>query len=151
MSITGYYYLHINGELVYKTNHAYLVSDLRDSDFVKVLWPIDPTDRESAWTILVEALAAGANAARIQELAAKWQCDDSDALVYAGRAGAMVTRDGNAWCATRRDFVNLQESPAGFGSTALEAMAALCKELGYRPAKMWGVTFKSVLARAASK
>ncbi len=33
--------------------------------------------------------------------------------------------DGNAWCAVRRDFVNLQESLAGFGATRDEAIAAL--------------------------
>lgn len=33
--------------------------------------------------------------------------------------------DGNAWCAVNPDFVNLQESPAGFGATREEAVAAL--------------------------
>ena len=36
-----------------------------------------------------------------------------------------VELDGNAWCATRDGFVNLQESPAGFGATRLEAVKAL--------------------------
>lgn len=31
-------------------------------------------------------------------------------------------RDGKAWCCTRTDFINLQESPAGFGVTLYEAM-----------------------------
>lgn len=33
--------------------------------------------------------------------------------------------DGNQWCAVRPDFTNLQESPAGFGDTKEEAVAAL--------------------------
>jgi hypothetical protein len=33
--------------------------------------------------------------------------------------------DGNAWCAVHPDFVNLQESDAGFGATKEEARAAL--------------------------
>jgi hypothetical protein len=37
--------------------------------------------------------------------------------------------DGNAWCAVQSDFVNLQESPAGFGATPEEARAALAKEI----------------------
>jgi hypothetical protein len=33
--------------------------------------------------------------------------------------------DGNAWCAVRPDFTNLQESPAGFGATRDDAITAL--------------------------
>lgn len=33
--------------------------------------------------------------------------------------------DGNAWCAVKPDFINLQESPAGFGDTREAAIAAL--------------------------
>lgn len=39
-----------------------------------------------------------------------------------------VFMDGNAWCAVHPDFINLQESPAGFGDTPEEARAALAKE-----------------------
>lgn len=39
-----------------------------------------------------------------------------------------VRLDGNQWCATNPDFINLQESPAGFGDTPMEAIAALAKE-----------------------
>lgn len=43
--------------------------------------------------------------------------------------------DGNAWCCVGPDFVNLQESPAGFGATREDAMAdfaskSLTKENG---------------------
>jgi len=37
-------------------------------------------------------------------------------------------RDGNMWCATRPDFINLQESPAGFGTTPRDALAALIED-----------------------
>ena len=33
--------------------------------------------------------------------------------------------DGNAWAAVKPDFINLQESAAGFGDTKEEAIAAL--------------------------
>lgn len=33
--------------------------------------------------------------------------------------------DGNQWCATFEDFINLQESPAGFGRTCMEALGNL--------------------------
>lgn len=39
-----------------------------------------------------------------------------------------VRLDGNKWCATNPDFINLQESPAGFGDTPEEAIADLAKE-----------------------
>ena len=36
-------------------------------------------------------------------------------------------RDGNQWCAVNDDFINLQESHAGFGDTKDEARAELAK------------------------
>ncbi len=36
-----------------------------------------------------------------------------------------LTMDGNQWCATLPDFINLQESPAGFGDTQDGAIANL--------------------------
>lgn len=145
----GWYYLHENGELIYKRELGGTAADIRESDFARGMWPIDPTDREGAWTILVEGLAAGAKAERIKELADKWKCTDEDGLIYANRVGAKVQRDGDQWFATRSDFQNIQESPSGFGPTVLEAMSALAKELGYRPAKMWGASFADLLNRAS--
>lgn len=37
-------------------------------------------------------------------------------------------KDGNVWCAVRQDFVNLQESPAGFGETREMALKQLISE-----------------------
>lgn len=34
-------------------------------------------------------------------------------------------RDGDQWCCVFGDFINLQESPAGFGETFSSAMADL--------------------------
>jgi len=146
--VQGYYYLHENGDLIYKPYDEGRVADFRESPFVKAFWPLDTSDRETAWTTLVEALAAGANAGRVKELADKWSCTDKDAEVYAGVVGAKLERDGAKWCATPPRFVDLVVSKAGFGETCLEALAALAKELGYRPAKMWGPTFKGLLKEA---
>lgn len=150
MSIEGWYYLHTNGELIYKPDHDGTAADIRDSDFARALWPMDRSDRLGAWTILVEGLAAGANLKRVAELAAKWSCDDGDAATYADRVGALVYMNDNKWCATRKDFENLQESPSGWGDTALEALAALAKELGYQPSKMWGISFTDLLKEKAA-
>jgi hypothetical protein len=143
--IDGYYYLHENGALIYKREVGDTSADLRESTFVRAFWPVDVQDRAGAWRILIEATAAGASLADIQNLAAKWRCDDADAAHYAAHVGCRLYRDGDQWCATRNDFENLQESPAGFGRTCLDALAALAKELGYRPQKMWGNSFARLL------
>lgn len=150
MSFSGWYYLHTNGELIYKPDPE-AAADIRESDFARGLWPIDPADRAGAWTLLVEASAAGANPARIVALASKWGCDDDDAAIYAKRVRCVLKRDGAAWCAHRLDFVDLQASPAGFGDTALAAMAHLCNALGYRPSTMWPDTFQRLLNRPETR
>lgn len=147
---TGWYYLHTNGNLIYKRDLEGTAADIRESDFAVALWPMDEGDRLTAWTVLVEGLAAGANKARVEELAAKWNCDDNDADVYGLHVGCLFVRNGDQWAAHRLDFENLQESPSGFGSTKLEAAAALAKALGYRPSKFWGHTFQDLLSSAIS-
>lgn len=141
----GYYYLHVNGDLIFKPELGTTVADIRESDLAVGLWSIDISNRENAWSILVEGLAAGANIERIVELANKWGADDKDAAIYADRVGVNIYMDGVQWCATRKDFINLQESPAGFGDTSLIAMAELCKALGYKPTKIWPTTFADLL------
>jgi hypothetical protein len=55
----GCYYLHATDKaLIYKSLDD--IPDIRDSDFAIGLWIMDTEDRENAWDILVEALAAGA-------------------------------------------------------------------------------------------
>lgn len=56
-----------------------------------------------------------------------------------------LSMDGTAFCATGPGFTNLQESPAGFGETALEAMAYLAKAMNLGGGKMWRQTFKDLL------
>ncbi len=52
-------------------------------------------------------------------------------LACPGHGGPEVRTfmDGNKWCAVKPDFVNLQESPAGFGDSREEAIAALHTEV----------------------
>ena len=76
-----YYYLHTNGDLIGK--NPYVVDSdpsYFDSDFVKRTWKIDTEDRESCWTLLLEALALGTRISRIKELAKKWNCDKADSI-----------------------------------------------------------------------
>lgn len=143
--IEGYYYLHINGELIFKRGEDSIV-DIRESDFCRAAWTCDPTSRLNAWNMLIEALSLGAKKERIMELARKWNCDDEDAQIYASYAHLLLDRDGDKVTATRFDFTNLQECPCGFGDTALEAMADLCKQLGFEGGKMnWHASFMDLL------
>lgn len=146
----GYFYLHTNGSLIYRRELEDTAADLRESDFVRVFWGFYPDDRLGAWTILVEALALGANPERVAELAGKWGCDDRDAAVYAARIGVTLDVDGDRWCAKPPRFVDLMESPCGFGAMALDALAELAKALGLAEGKMWRPSFRDLLqARAA--
>lgn len=122
MNSNGFYYLHANGDLIFRRYRPEA-----DSDFVRKVWVIDTDDRLTAWTLTIEALALGARRERIDALASLWGLTDADAVEYAARAGLTLDRDGNAWCATGPRFVDLATSPAGFGGTALEAFADLVR------------------------
>ena len=144
MSINGWYYPHHNGDLIYKPSPDATV-DIRDSDLAVCSWPVDVRSRKLAWEMLVEAVALGANESRISELAKKWNCDDEDADMFASVIGVDLESDGNQWCAHRTDFVNLQESPAGFGESKLLAMADLARNLGIRGGHMWRSSFSDLV------
>ena len=124
--VTGYYYLHTNGDLVFKKVYP----DVFDSNVVLRVWPFIADNRTCAWAICIEALALGVQESRIKELQEKWHLTNEDAVEFATRAGMRVYMDGDAWCATFVDFENLQESPAGLGDDALHALAALIREVG---------------------
>lgn len=124
MPIDGYYYLHTNGDLIYK--RAFDGEDdfdFESSGFVKRYWPVDMSKRGHAWTVAVEALALGVNAERINGLAEKWALTDEDAQHYAEVIGVRLYKDGVQWCATFQDFMNLQESQSGFGDRCIDALA----------------------------
>jgi len=138
--IQGYYYLHENKELIYKNSPDAIV-DIRDNDLCHSAWAWDG-ERPTAWQILVEALSLDAEKGRIKELAEKWNCNDKDAKNYADYLGLQLDIDGNTMTARRpEDFETYPESPCGFGDTYLDAMADLCKQMGFVGGKMWNVTF----------
>ena len=147
--IQGYYYLHENKELIYKPGSDSII-DIRESNLCHSAWAWDE-ERFTAWGILVEALSLGANKKRIKELAKRWKCDNKDAQNYAEYLGFEIEMDGDSYNAKRKDFVNLMESPCGFGDSYLEAMASLCKQLGFKGGKMWNVTFEGLLRGSNSK
>jgi hypothetical protein len=77
----GWYYLHSETkDLIYKR-----FEPEADSSFVLKVWPIDVSKREDAWTVILEALALGADPERIRDLAIKWKCDKGDLLTFLAR------------------------------------------------------------------
>lgn len=126
VGLVGYYYLHAETkDLIYKRADF---PPEESSPFVEKVWSVYPSDRGNAWMIATEALALGADKNRIDELAKKWDLTDSDAKIFASRAKLRLFKDGDQWCATFDDFLNLQESQAGFGDTALYALADLAQQ-----------------------
>ena len=83
--ITGYYYLHTNGSLVYKP--AIVVENDEcyfDSDFVKYHWSFDKDNRADAWKIILQALYFDASIPEIKELIKKWNITPDDFKFYLG-------------------------------------------------------------------
>jgi len=111
---SGWYYLHTNGELIFKKYKPEL-----DSDFVKQIWEVIPDERESAWVICIEASALGANPERILNLAEKWGLTNEDGQTFASRVG-LVLHEGSETGWMVSDKSNEQQ---GFGVTALAAFS----------------------------
>lgn len=150
MATTGYYYLHTNGTLLFK--HAYLDGaeqefEFRESPFAVMFWKVDAQRREDMWRVLIEALALGGEPQGITKLANMAGCNDHDAKVYAERIGVRVDSPGSAfkWGAITRRERTSGMNHTGFGGTALEAMADLCKNMGYRANKVWPVSFEQLV------
>lgn len=152
MPINGYYYLHTNGDLIYKRADIYTIGDLKESSFVEGIWPIDLSSRANAWQILVEAGVAGARLERVRELVEKWKCDNDDARNYVSYLGIELDDEDSEWCASLDlNIVDNKSSPAGFGKTALEAITKLCRVLGYETSKYGGVTFEDLVKARRKK
>lgn len=134
MAIEGYYYLHANGDLIYKRAGEGLLEDFSNSDLIKHYWPIDPSDRAHAWLMLIEATAMGANASRVAELAQKWHCDNADALEFAKRCSGMeLENDGKVYRASFK--MRGGDEYMGEGSDYLHAMADQLLEMRKRRTK----------------
>ena len=147
--ITEYFSLNKDGSIASHNSEA--IIDLRDDEDVQMIWPREDSGREWAWRFLVETIACGADNKKISQIAEKWKCDDADAEVYARIIGVVLSVDEKKKMAATKSFTNIQESPCGFGETYLEAMSNLCAALGYKPQKMWGATFASLVKKHNEK
>lgn len=141
----GWYYLHTSGDIIWKAAAYTDVADLRDSDFVVAFWPFRDGDREAGWTMLVEALAAGANVRRVDELAAAWGMTDADGREYASRINVTLALDEAGWLAVP-EGAEPSTAAVGRGPSVLTALAALAAACGWRPSKM-GPSFPDAVNR----
>jgi hypothetical protein len=131
MGIEGWYYLHENGDLIYKRDLGPgSKPEVEPGGFVRKVWKVDPSNRVHAWLVVVEATALGGRAERIAELREKWGLTDEDGAQFAERSNLKLWRDGDQFCAAFHDFVNIQESQVGFGRTAVDAFADLARQGG---------------------
>lgn len=128
-NVEGFYYLHTNGDLIYKKNFSDSVwADLNESNFVVKFWPFTKF-RNNAWDIATQAKALGASENRVQELVEKWGLTDEDSEKYLELEGLQLTRDGDKWCVVRKEgFTNIQECNAGFGDDVVTAISQLYVE-----------------------
>lgn len=113
----GFYYLHENGDLIYKRTQPEL-----DSPFVKRIWPVYPEDRACAWIICIEALALGASKERVNELVNKWGLTNEDAFLFAQHLKFELLQVPEGWRV--RYSEDTREAVA---ETPLEAFAAFAK------------------------
>lgn len=123
--IDGYYYLHTNGDLIFKK----VCPEIEPGGFVRMVWPVDLTDRGNAWVIVIEAGALGAKKERIEELREKWGLTDEDAFKFAEVCEMELKRDDDGF--VLRHPLDDIEKPLGKGKTALDAFInyARCGDL----------------------
>jgi hypothetical protein len=62
---------------------------------------------------------------RARTVSLKKEIEERQIQLHEIEDNVLLSRDGNQWCATEKDFINLQESSAGFGDTMNEAILNL--------------------------
>lgn len=86
--LDGYYYLHVNEDLIYK---RYLdegqVTDFESSSFVRAYWLLDTHDRGCAWIIAIEAAALGARFDKVEHLREHWKLTNEDGRKFCEVSG----------------------------------------------------------------
>lgn len=97
MEDPAYYYLHENGDLIYKNPKAYSTEDFEESPFVKIYWIIDLENRLDAYHMLISASICGAKQDRIDDLKKKWGITDKDTQVYCDYVNIVYKETENGW------------------------------------------------------
>jgi len=95
--------------------------------------------------VVIESLAMGVSMAHVMEVLEDNHIDADDCVNYINYLGAKLSKDGNEWCVTRGDFINLQESPSGFGNTPMDALTNLLNNSGFKHRHVWGDDINSLI------
>ena len=82
----GFYYLHSEGNLIFKPTIVADDPGYFNSPFVKKVWRLDTNDRLCAWTIILEALSMGCSIDRAKELSNLWKLTLDDSIEMLKRA-----------------------------------------------------------------
>ena len=72
-----WYYLNFKGQLIHKRTEP-----SANNPLVKHRWVCESDDRSTAWKIVLEGLALGADSDRVKGLARKWNMDYQDVLHF---------------------------------------------------------------------
>lgn len=97
--ILGYYYLHVNGNLIWK---RYIddkqEEEIYNSDLVKKFWTIRENERESLWAVAIEAYCWGneVTAPQVEEFSIKHNLSNLDGEFFAERAGMYVAQSSDS-------------------------------------------------------
>lgn len=127
---TGFFYLHTNGELIYKPEATISRrQDLEESDFVVQYWPVASNHRTSLWTCLIEAAARGANQSCIDHMKKTHDITNEDAAGFARALDFKLVGNGRFFVAFNYNFIDQKHSAIGFGETAFDAIIDFQKRL----------------------
>ena len=130
MALQGWYDLWLDRHLVFRP-----VGGGPPPEDSVISWPMDPTDRATAYTLAIEAAALDAFAEEVAVFANHCGMDDADALEY-------VRRELPISCAHGEDgqWLAMAQGKGGTGQTVLLALQRLAVDLGYDGT----VTFKNL-------
>lgn len=128
----GFFYLHTEGALIFKSSMSHSERDLIESPFVRCYWPFNPGKRADCWHVIIEATVAGVNPDRIRVLAELWRCDEIDVDNFAEYLGMKIVDELGYWKVTApKTFLKR----SGEGGSKILAMVALCRNLGWKCSK----------------
>lgn len=142
--LSGFYYLHVEGALIFRGFDEWREEDLNKSDLVQYYWHFHQANRADAWRICIEATVAGVHPDRVRVLTELWNIrknDYSDANNYAEYLRIDLIknlREGDFTASVPRT------GTMGRGATKFEALVALCKRVGWRPVK-GGKSFEQMI------
>lgn len=134
----GYYYLHTNGELIYKPygREYNPIQDFEESPFVVAYWLINTNNRADAYNMLIRANMLEANHERIDELLTKWNMTNEDTKNYCKAFGIRWGQKGELFTASAEKPETKEESAiVGEASTLFYALCDFYEQMVRLPEK----------------